>query len=732
MSEQAPSAARIPPSLQANPRLDDWIRIDREGTITVRTGKVELGQGIKTAVALIAAEELDVDIARIRIEGADTARPPAEFMTVGSMSIESTGVAVRQAAAEARRLLLAHAGQRLGVDVAELVVRDGEVRSTQSGARTSYWELHAGARFEHDVTLLAQPKQPGEYRLVGKPAQPRIDLPGIAYGTHRFVQDLAPAGVLHARVVRAPSPKARLGEVDLAPARALPGVVAVVRDGGFLGVVAEREEQAIAACAALRAAIALDQSAQGALPPQAEQHAQLRANVIGSFPLVASVPVAQPVPALIEPAGAAHTLRASYSRPFLLHASIGPSAALACFREDKLEIACSSQGVSLLVAAVAQVLALPVEQVRVVHVEGPGCYGHNGSDDAALDAALLARAVPGRPVLLKWTRQDEHAFEPYGPAMQIDVQASVDASGRILAYNHDAYSYTHIGRAFAMGKVSALIAAQQLAEPFGVPRPRPMLAPQAGIHRNAEPLYDIAEQRVVKHLCGNSPFRTSSLRSLGAFGNVFAMESMIDELATAIGTDPVAFRLAHLRDERARAVIEAGAARVAERPQQTGTPERPRGRGMAFSRYENHKCYAAVFVELELDLASYAIRLLHAVIAADAGLIIDPDGLANQLEGGLIQAASFTLKEQVSWDAQRITSLDWESYPILTFEEVPEIEVILLDRPDRTSRGAGEATTAPTPAAIANALFNACGARLRDTPFTAARVRGALYGSATR
>ena len=723
MSEPA-LERKLPPSLQANPQLDAWIRIDREGTITVRTGKVELGQGIKTAVALVAAEELDVELARIRVETADSARGPVEFMTVGSMSIESTVPAVRQAAAEARRLLLARAAERLGVGVEELSVRDGHVQASASHASTSYWELQAGTPFDHAIGLLAEPKRRDAYRLVGKQAQ-RIDMAAIAFGTQRFVQDLAPEGVVHARVVRPPSPNARLRDAPLEPVRALPGVLAVVRDGSFLGVVAQREEQAIAAAAQLRAHADFELAQ---LPEHGALHERLRAHIVGSFPLVDGVPVVAPVPALIEPEGAAHTVRASYTRPYLLHASIGPSAALARFDGERLELWSASQGVSLLAGAIAQVLGLPPDRVRVAHVEGPGCYGHNGSDDAALDAALLARALPDKPVLLKWTREDEHAHEPYGPAMQIDVQASIDAQGRILAYNHDTYSYTHIGRAFAMGKVSALIAAQQLEQPFKAPRPRPMLAPQAGVHRNAEPLYAIPAQRVVKHLCGDSPFRTSSLRSLGGYGNVFALESMIDELAAVSGQDPVALRLAHLRDERARAVIEAGAARMAQRPfAASADPQRPRGRGMAFSRYENHKCYAAVFVELEVELASHAIRLLHAVIAADAGAIVDPDGLANQLEGGFIQAASFALKEEVRWDAHSVTTRDWDSYPILGFEEVPDVEVVLLDRPDRTARGAGEASTGPAPAAIANALFAACGVRLRVTPFTPARLRAALY-----
>jgi CO/xanthine dehydrogenase Mo-binding subunit len=371
---------------------------------------------------------------------------------------------------------------------------------------------------------------------------------------------------------------------------------------------------------------------------------------------------------------------------------------------------------------------MPADKVRVLHIEGPGCYGHNGTDDAALDAALCARQVPGRHVLLKWTRQQEHAYEPYGPAERVDMQTGVDATGHLSEWSHDVYSTTHIGRAMPMGRFSALVAAQELEKPFACPEPRPFLFPEVGIHRNGVPPYTVPRARIVKHLSAEAPQRTSSLRGLGAFMNVFAIESMMDELAAAAGKDPVAFRLAHLENPRGRAVIEAAVERAArwvepERPD----PQRPRGRGIAYSRYENHKCYAAVIIEVEVDLASYAIRLVRAVIAADAGQVIDPDGLENQLEGGLIQAASFTLLEQVSWDDSGITTLDWESYPILRFDNVPAVETVLIDRPEERSLGAGEATTGPTPAAIANAVFAATQVRLRETPFTPARLRAALF-----
>jgi nicotinate dehydrogenase subunit B len=730
MTSAAPAAPRsgFPGSLQANPRLDDWIRIDGADTITVRTGKVELGQGITTALAVLAAEELDVSLQRIRIETADTARLPNEFMTVGSMSIETSGVAVRQAAADARFRLLERAAVVLEVPVEMLSVSDGIVRAPDSRS-VSYWQLLGGKTFDCDVTGVGTPKAAAEHRIVGKRV-PRIDMPEIVFGKRRYVQDLAPPGVLHGRVVRPLGRRPELREPDqalLARVRALPGIVEVVRDGSFLGVIAAREEQAVAATNLLRERVGFE--APAPLPPMAAYPEKLVRDVVGSYPLVNGVPVEQPVPPVVRPADAAHTLELSYSRPFLMHASIGPSAALARFADGMLVVFNSSQGVSVLLGALAHVVGLPPEQVRLVYVEGPGCYGQNGSDDAALDAALLAKAVPGRSVLLKWSRQDEHAFEPYGPAMRVDVCASLDAAGRISAWNHDAYSYTHLGRPVAAFNAGALLSAQVLAKPQPVPRPRPMLMPEVGIHRNAVPRYAVPAPRIVKHLVGNAPFRTSSLRSLGAFTNVFAIESAMDELAHAAGQDPLAFRLAHLEDPRARAVIEAAAERAGYgQPVSGATEQTPRGRGIAYAQYENYKTHAAIVVDVEVDLATCQIRLLRAVIAADAGQIVDADGLENQLEGGFIQAASWTLKEQVTFDEAQVTSLDWETYPILTFEEVPEVEVVLLDRPDERSLGAGEATTAPTPAAIGNAVFNACGARLRQTPFTPARLRKALFG----
>ena len=501
----------------------------------------------------------------------------------------------------------------------------------------------------------------------------------------------------------------------------MPGVMAVVHDGSFLGVVAQREEQAINAAAALRAHARW--SEQETLPALNDLHAWLLAQPALSFRVVDGVPVEGPINPIDVPAGAARTLRATYTRPFHMHASIGPSAALAQWTDAALTVWTHSQGVYLLRGALAQALGVEADAVRVIHVEGPGCYGHNGADDAALDAALLARVVPGRPVRLQWTREDEHAWEPYGPAMVVKLQASLDGHGRLLDWNHDVWSNTHMARALPYGDRSALLAAWHRASPLPRPQPFPMLAYHAGIHRNADPLYAVPRRRIVKHFVENTPLRVSSTRSLGAYANVFAIESFMDELAHAAGTDPLDFRLQYLDDVCARAVLQAAAERAGWPRRRT---EFGRGSGIGFARYKNQKCYAAVVVDVRVDLTTAEIRLERAVIAADAGQIVDPSGLANQLEGGVIQSASWTLKEQVVFDRTRVTSVDWESYPILTFTEAPEIETVLLDQPGQPFLGSGEATQGPTAGAIANAIFAAIGVRLRQIPFTPDRVRAAV------
>jgi nicotinate dehydrogenase subunit B len=713
----------MPPSLARNPDLDTWLRIDAAGTVTVFTGKVELGQGIQTALARIAADELDVALARVRVHTADTAEGPNELLTVGSNSLEESGTALRLAAAQARAQLLALAATELGVPAAVLEVDDGTVRAPGIARTTSYFALFGGRRFGCRVTGDARPKRPDEHRILGKPGE-RIGMADLVTGRTVFIQDLRLPGTLHARVLRPPGPGAQLAALDDTEVRRMPGVETVVRDGSFVAVVAAKPGQAVAALDRLARAARWTEGPQ--LPDQTQLIAGLRAARAHSFPVIDGTAVEAPVPPVETPAGAAQTLRASYSRPFLLHGSIGPSAALARELDGQLTVWAASQGVAVLRVALAEALGVDAARVRVIHVAGPGCYGHNGADDVALDAALLARALPGRPVHVQWTRSDEHTWEPYGPAMAIDLQASLDASGLVIDWNHDVRSFTHVSRPMLPGSQgAALLATWHRAAPLERPAPRPMLAYHMGIHRNADPLYAFARRRVVKHFVAGSPFRTSSLRGLGAFGNVFAIESFMDELAAAAGQDPVAFRLRHLADPRARDVVAAAAERLgwpsAPRPARDG-----RGRGIAFARYKNQKAWCAVAVELTVD-GSGVVRLERAAIAGDAGQIVDPDGIVNQLEGGFVQAASWTLREAVTFDRTRVTSTDWQSYPILGFAEVPPIETVLLDRPGEPWLGAGEASQGPTAAAIANAIFDATGLRVRDLPLTSERLRQAAW-----
>lgn len=708
-----------PGSLAKHPHLDSWLRLEDDGVVTVFTGKVEIGQGIATAVAQIAAEELDVAFERVRVVTADTERTPDELLTAGSLSVEQSGTAIRQASAEARQYLLSLAADEWDADVAGLVVEDGTVKNPQGNQRATYWELMGGRAFEIEATGTAIPKSSADYSVVGT-AAPRLDLPAKVTGAPSFVQDMRLPGMVYARVVRPPSYGATLESLDVSKVESLPGVIEILRDGRFLGVIAEREDQAVSAREALAGVAVWDE--QASLPNEDNIFEWLITRESEDFLVTGDGPQVGPVPPTQVPQSAAETLNATYCRPYQMHASIGPSGAVAQLEGGKLKVWSHSQGVFLLRRTLASVLGMAEDDVHVVHAEGAGCYGHNGADDAALDAALLARAVPGRPVSLQWTREDENAWEPYGPAMVIQSQASLDDRGRIVDWNHDVTGNTHVGRPFPSEDTSGLLAAWHLAEPMERTPSAPLMMAEVGLHRNATPYYDFPRQRIVKHFVREAPLRTSTMRGLGAYANVFAIESFMDELAHAAGADPVAFRLAHLKDERARAIIQA----AAEKSDWGSELGEGKGRGIAFARYENAKCYAAVVVELEVEHSTGKIQLQRAILAGDAGQIINPDGLANQFEGGFIQAASWTLKERVRFDATRITSLDWESYPILEFPEVPEIETVLLNQPDAPYLGSGEGTQGPTPAAIANAIFSATGVRMRELPFTPERVRRML------
>lgn len=702
--------------------IDAALRIEEDGCVSIFMSKVEVGQGLKIALAQIAAEELDVDFSRVCIVRADTAFSADASYTAGSNSIQTVGEWVRRAAASARHCMVQQVADAWGVDVDALCVENGWIGERGGARKMGYGELMGGKAFNRPLIDDVRCKDPRAYRIVGRAVR-GADMVAKVTGGGEFIQDLDLPGMVHGRVVRPPGLHHILIDVDRAALEQMPGVLAVVRDGSFLGVIAEREEQAIAASAVARARSAWKRN--DPLPPSESLYEQLRHGEGQALRVVDGAPVEGEVDEPRVPPDAVKTLRARYCRPFHLHASLGPSAALAEWRDDSVLVWSHTQGVFPLRGALAQVLGVDVDAVRVQHVEGSGCYGHNGADDVALDAALLARALPGRPVRVQWMREDEHAWEACGSAMLLEMQASLDAEGVIVDWNHDVWSYTHSGRPRAAEGASNLLAAWHLQKPLPRHQPRPGGGSHGGIHRNADPLYSFARRRVVKHFVRDNPLRVSALRGLGAYGNVFAIESFMDELALAAQCDPLDFRLRHLDDERACAVLKAAAEKAGwRRGVQRGGSEDGRGMGLGFAQYKNEKCYAAVIAQVQV--IDGRIHLERLVVAADAGQIVNPDGMANQLEGGVVQAASWTLCEQVRYGPWGIESRDWDTYPILRFDQVPEVDTVLIDRPGQPSKGCGEAAQGPTPAAMANAVFAACGARLRDIPFTAPKVRAAL------
>jgi nicotinate dehydrogenase subunit B len=700
MTTPAPSSVpKLPVSLAANPVLSSWIRFSPEGQVMVSPGKVEIGQGIVTALAQIAADELDVDIGRVQMVRASTAGSPNEGVTSGSLSVQQSGRAIRQACAEIRQIFITAAADELGVGINALDIKDGTI-SGPGNIRTSYWELADKISLDRNATPGAAPKRSTQRMLAGNSVQ-RLDIPDKVFARPRFIHDQALPGMLHGRVLRSEMSAAKLTEIKEDAARAVPGLVAIVRDGNFAGVVSETEAGAEAALTALRKGASW--TAGEMLPDENGLAQWLKAQPSELTVIDKKTSSAT--------GGKARTIRRQYARPYIAHASIAPSCAMAQWSGDRVRVWTHSQGVYFLRADLAMVLKLPLETITVEHMEGAGCYGHNAADDVALDAVLLAKAAGGRPVRVQWSRADELSHAPFGAAMAIEIEADLDAQGEIASWRHSIWSNGHTARPGRAAQ-PALLAATELEHPF--PRYIATNPPQAnggGADRNSVPLYDFPSWQIDCHRLLTMPIRTSALRTLGAQGNVFAIESFLDELAAERGEDPVAFRLRHLSDERAKDVIRAVAKRARWKPdRQTG-----RGHGLGFARYKNTGAYCAVVAEVE---GAEDISVKRLTIVVDVGEAINPDGVINQIEGGAIQATSWVLKERVRFDDKRITSNSWTEYPILRFSEVPEVDVELILRPDSEPLGAGEAAHGPVTAAIANAVYDALEIRVRNLPIS--------------
>jgi nicotinate dehydrogenase subunit B len=659
---------------------------------------VELGAGVRTALLQIAAEELDMAPALITFLTADTGASPDEGLTAGSHTIADSGSALLNAAAQVRGLLVDAAAKHFGVDSGTLKVQDAVIK-TSDGRTMTYGQAVGAVDLHRMATPVSPLKDPATFVTIGT-SLPRLDIPAKVTGGASYVQDISMPDMLHARVVLPPVYDAKLLRTNTPDILKMPGVVKVVRDGSMLAVVAKGEWQAVQAQRALAAGS--QWSAGRTLPDPASVHRDLK-TISTEHIEIANTRSAAGTPV--------KTLSAKYTKHYMLHGSIGPSCSVAQFKDGFMTVWTHSQGVYPLRNALAEMLSLPKENVRCVHAEGSGCYGHNGADDVAAHAALIARETAGQPVRVQWMREQEHTWDHYTPAMVTEVSASLDASGSIVDWNYALWSSSHNERIVNAGR---LLPAQMLEKPFAPAPSVPMVQPEGGGDRNAIPLYAFPNMHVMNNFSPTMPLQTSAMRSLGAHMNIFTIETFMDELAAAAGADPVTFRLKHMQDPRARDVIRLAADKF-------GWPHAPRkvnhGVGFAFGKYKNLMAYVAIAVEISVVRETGQVMLERAEVAVDAGQIVNPDGIRNQIEGGLIQSASWTLYEELQFDTARIRSFDWSSYPILRFSAVPRsLNVHLINRPGAPFLGAAEASMGPTAGAIGNALFDATGKRLRDMP----------------
>ena len=692
MDIPSPMAQELPESLRRNPNINAWLEVLANGQIRIFTGKLELGQGIRTAIAQVAAEELDHDVNKVEVLLADTARTPDEGYTAGSGSIEQSAMAVRFAAAAARQKLLELSAQQLNTPIEQLTIKEGKISTVSGNQAVTFNQLLNGKQITDKVQAPVQLKPKEKYTLVGR-AIPRSDINRMVRGEPHYIQDLRLPGMVYASIVRPPAYEAKLQQLDeKGLQKVFPGVLKTVVNGSFVGIIAREEYQCI----------------------QAQRWLQQHSKWSDGAPLPTGIDLPawlKTLPAQTEqvhetgslPAENAGWIKAQYFRPYLMHGSIGPSCAIAIYEAQQLHIWSHSQGIFPLRSALAKMLNLTEEQIHLTGVPGSGCYGHNGADDVAADVALLAMAYPGKHIRLQWTRGDEHGWEPFGSAMVMEVSAVLDSAGNINSWQYELWSDTHSIR--PGGAPNNLLAAQYMENPL---TEKPGYS--AGAYRNSEPYYTIPNQQVKAHIF-NGPIRTSALRSLGAYGNIFAIESFIDELAVKAGKDPFTFRLQHLKDERAIAVLT----KLQELIASIQTPAHS-GIGIAFSRYKNSASYCAVAALVTVHPKENNIEVQKMWAVIDSGEVINIDGLKNQTEGGLIQSASWTIMEQIQFDAQHITSRDWFSYPIMRFNQVPEVEVVVLDKPNEKAMGAGEAAQGPAAAALANAVYKACGQRIRHLP----------------
>lgn len=692
---------KLPGSIGRANAVNAWLEILDDGSIRVLSGKVELGQGIRTAIQQVAAEELDMDLEKVQVQLAETGRTPNEGYTGASASIQNSAMSVRYAAATARQELLGLASKKLDAPITELLLYNGIVKSKPDNKSLTFAEILEGVQIEKEVSLPVPIKDKKEHRYVGK-AIPRTDIRDMVRGQAIYIQDLRFPGMVHARVVRPPGYTSQLISIDDNALRnEVPGILKTVVKGSIVAVITEREYQAIKAEKYLR------NHTEWTTPIPFPEYSNLYAHIKEVATGSETVKSVGDVTAAFKETD---TLKARYTKPYIKHASMGPACGIAMFDGEILHIWSHSQGIYPMREALSTMLSLDSEKIHITAVPGAGCFGHSTADDAAADAALLALEYPNTHVRVQWSRHDEHTWDPYGPAMIVELEAGLDENNNINFWKAEVWTDSHSTRP---NKNAGTVLTARYLEPPHQMKSRGYLG---GGLRNADPYYSIPNMTVNAHYY-DGPLRTSSLRSLGSFTNIFAVESLMDTLAEKAGQDPLEFRLKHLEDERAIAVLQKVKALTIS--QQSADAE---GIGYAFMRYKNTDAYIAVAAKVAIDKNNGKVNLLKMWAVVDVGEVINSDGLTNQIEGGMIQAASWTLKEQVTFNTKEITSSDWQKYPILGFSEIPEVEVAIINRPSEDAKGAGEVPLPPTAAAIANAIYKAIGKRVFDLPITPDKI----------
>lgn len=686
--------------------VDGFLAIDASGRVTVYSGKVDLGTGVRTALTQIAAEELSVPFEKVKIIQGDTALTPDQGITWGSLTIQAGGMQIRRACATAREALLAKAAAMLRAAKDDLVIKDGKISIKAGGRSTSYAQLVGGKNFEMKVDTKAPLKDPSAYTIVGKP-MPRFEVPDIVTGRFTYIQDFKLKGMLHARVVRPTAIKANLLSVDDTEAKRIPSYVATVRKGNLLAVVAKSEWGAIRAADAMKA----QWSDWQGLPDKAKLWDYVRKTKAVKDEVFQNV--GKSTEAMKT---GAKMLSATYDFAVHTHGSQGPSCAVADYKDGKLTVWTASQATHLLRKQLANMLGMKQEDIRCIYLEGSGCYGRNGHEDAAADAALLAKEL-GKPIRVQWSRADEHGWDPKGPPTLLDHRAALDASGDVIAWESMVFIPDR-PKGFEVTLVAADLA--------GLPKDT---AFPGNIHQSLAIPYAFPNIMATARWLAETPFRPSWIRTPGRMQNTYANECFLDECAAAAGVDPLEYRVRNLKDKRGLELLERLAKLTNWQPRaggKTGGGDVVKGRGISYVKYELVRTYVGAVADVEVNRKTGKVRVERFYIAHDCGQIINPDGLKNQLEGGVVQTVSRTLIEDLQWNRSRVTSLDWEGYPVITFPDVPEVVMDLIDRPTEPPWGVGEPTAAVVPSAIANAVYDAVGIRLRSVPFTPDKVLAAL------